>query len=556
MNYYAAEGNLYTVEEANQSFRFDSAPETQESYFPYNHAGFSGNYASGVNSSSQFIPSHDVIVDNSNALLVTDMSFASSGVPRSASPPTPAELLELLDMNLDSYGPYPPTNGGCLSVAPSALHSPYVTPAHSRHGSLQSQPGYGQVYPSPFMSADPQALYSAGQFTTCTPATQYSAHLPAPIQVVNEPLTPPMSIAPGLVYSPAISRRSSSQHASTSTEPSPAIMRVNLTSCSPSASPFMGHARSPSTCSRHSDREESGTSAYSPYSHGRTVSSTSAFSPVTIPVTPHIRNASFSTSSHREVSPSCSVGTSNGMGGGFGKFPLDSRADLLAAAKKRKRNQFFGVEGSEDEYTAGADDAQVSDEDYDDGFGSKKSKFKKGKRMPKKQKLVQGATITALDDTDYAQKYSHEASPSDSGVTQPDDIKVWKLIPITKDDTLCPHCGFIPSNRRFSDLKRHHAKHLIKESKDKPRWVCLDCGDVEEIIVEEQAEDGTTTMRSVREYVLKAPVLKVYTRKDSGGRHWKQDHKEKQGMVGGDNRIVEVDRVRGEVHDGHSSSEA
>jgi hypothetical protein len=318
----------------------------------------------------------------------------------------------------------------------------------------------------------------------------------------------------------------------------------------------MGHAPSPSTCSRHSEREESGTSSYSPYSHGRTVSSTSAFSPVAIPVTPHIRNGSFSTNSHREISPAYSVGTSNGIGGGFGKFPLDSRADLLAAAKKRKRNEISGVEGSEDEYTGGADDTEVSDEDYDDGFGSKKSKSKKGKRVPKKQRLVQGATITALDDIHSSQEHSHPASPSDACVVQPDEIKVWKLIPISKDDTSCPHCGFIPSNRRYSDLKRHHERHLIKESKDKPRWVCLDCGDVEEVVIEEQAEDGTTMIRSVREYVLRAPVLKVYTRKDSGGRHWKQDHKEKQGMTGGDNRIVLVDRVRGGVHDGHSSSEA
>jgi len=241
------------------------------------------------------------------------------------------------------------------------------------------------------------------------------------------------------------------------------------------------------------------------------------------------------------------------MGGGFGKFPLDSRADLLKSAKKRKRRD-VGIESSDDEYTGAVEEAEPSDDDYDDEFGTRK-RSKKGKRMPKKQKLVQGVTSMTLSDASTASELPNQSSPRESGVSQGEDIKVWKLIPISRDDTSCPHCGFTPSNRRYSDLKRHWERHLIKESKDKPRWVCLDCGDVEEVIVQEQEEDGTMTMRSIREYVLRASVLKVYTRKDSGGRHWKLDHKEKQGMVCGDNRIVLVDRIRGEGHDGHSSSE-
>jgi hypothetical protein len=244
------------------------------------------------------------------------------------------------------------------------------------------------------------------------------------------------------------------------------------------------------------------------------------------------------------------------MGGAFSKFPLDSRADLLKSAKKRKRRD-VGIESSEDEYTGAVEEAEPSDDDYDDEFGTKR-RSKKGKRLPKKQRLVQGGVSMTFNDASTTSESSTlpGLSPlSDSGVSQGEDIKVWTLIPISRDDTSCPHCGFKPSNRRYSDLKRHWEKHLIKEAKNKPRWVCLDCGDVEEVVVQEQEEDGTVTMRSIREYVLRASSLKVYTRKDSGGRHWKLDHKEKQGMMGGDNRIVLVDRVRGEGQNGHSPSE-
>lgn len=273
-----------------------------------------------------------------------------------------------------------------------------------------------------------------------------------------------------------------------------------------------------------------------------------------IPATPHIRNGSLSA-----PSPCWSADSSGLLRGGLNGFPLESWIDPVAPGKKRKRRSLVGVE-SEDEYTGGTEDTEASDEDYCDEFGAKKgkSRIKRGKRVPKRQKLFQGAMYTSVEDVPlgaYATNHPNQATACGPLAFQGTEIKVKELIPITRETQSCPHCGFIPGNRRFSDLKRHWEAHLDKDAKEKPRWVCLDCGDVEEVIVEAEGEDGIKVLKSIREYVKRA-ASKVYTRKDSARRHWRQDHGEKGNAEWREGLITQVDRVRDDGHDDNSSSEA
>lgn len=125
-------------------------------------------------------------------------------------------------------------------------------------------------------------------------------------------------------------------------------------------------------------------------------------------------------------------------------------------------------------------------------------------------------------------------------------IKVHALIPIDKTTKSCPHCGFVPSNGRFSDLKRHHSKHLIDGAGGKAAWVCMLCGDVEEVDVWipqglELSEgllnnrtivtgSGEGEWRKVKIYTPHADLgMKIvkYTRKDSAKRHWQKEHGER-----------------------------
>lgn len=384
-----------------------------------------------------------------------------------------------------------------------------------------SQSSYG----SRFVSNNTEALYAMDPHSAMASENQYSTLLFA-----GDNLSPQSA----LMYSPLSSRRTSFQPAT------PSSLGV--------------HSRSASIITSHSGRDDSGSSVYSPYTHGRTVSnSTNALSPIAVPVTPDIRANSACTDVPSNDSPAWSASSSTG--GTFSKFPVVSPSD---ASKKRKRASVQAVpiakrnpsmDSSEDEYV-GVEDADASDEDFEEfeaRRGKNKTKKIKGRTM-KKQRL-------SLDGGAHAEESHNHGmctwnyTKAGSGTQHGAEIKVDQLIPIDRDTVSCPHCGFIPGNRRFSDLKRHWEAHLVKEAKDKVRWVCLSCGDVEEIVVREEQEDGSIKTKSILEYVPKVPVLKKYTRKDSARRHWKQDHGEKN-MEWDDGLVIQVDRVRGEMIEG------
>ena len=463
-----------------------------------------------------------------------NLTRARSGSPSSVSSslPTPGQLLSMLQDPTPSVAPvydYMTPEVFPRTVAPSELHSPSVSPAHSRNGSMNAQVVHEQVYPQ-FISNGTEALYLKNHRSAIAPENQYTAHFYASTQ--GDGLNLPRTV----LYSPLSSRRPSSQSAT-------------------SPSSFGTHSRSPSAITCRSGRDDSGSSMYSPYTHGRTMSSSSnAISPIVVPVTPDIRATSISTDVPRGGSPAWSAASSNGT---FSKFPLVAVTSPSSMSKKRKRTSISAVapvsrkivsmDSSEDEYV-GVEDADASDEDFDDGFGSRKGKSKAKKMKGRTVKKQKGVELPNEESSNHdACTWNHRSALSTQHGAE---IKVEQLIPIDRDTVSCPHCGFIPGNRRFSDLKRHWEAHLVKEAKDKVRWVCLTCGDVEEIVVQEEQEDGSIQTKSIKEYVPKVPVLKKYTRKDSARRHWKQDHGEK-GMVWADGLVVQVDRVRGETTDGH-----
>ncbi|PVF95376.1 hypothetical protein CPB86DRAFT_788134 [Serendipita vermifera] len=218
---------------------------------------------------------------------------------------------------------------------------------------------------------------------------------------------------------------------------------------------------------------------------------------------------------------------------------------------KRKREQSLRKEmvpveedddsASEDEYQddCGSYEDDESDEYDEDSRRRGRKALAKG-RLNKKRRV--SSDVDAEGELDYSLPptsgssgsplyRSPQSAPLDHGAS----IKVTQLIPINKQSKSCPHCNFVPANGRFSDLKRHHQKHLVDESDEKERWVCLCCGTL-----------TTDPVDGKIEYIPHGNAkLTRYTRKDSAKRHWKRAHGVK-GMVWDEALVCTVDRVRGE----------
>jgi hypothetical protein len=216
--------------------------------------------------------------------------------------------------------------------------------------------------------------------------------------------------------------------------------------------------------------------------------------------------------------------------------------DRLSLNSGEEDGNSYGDSEEEDEYVGvEASDADGDDEEYEIP--------KKGKRATKKRR------VTPLSDEDphfspsQSRHQHHHNHAKDSKSSAKDDygatIKLAALIPVTRDSKSCPHCGFVPSNGRFSDLKRHHAKHLLNDAGGKEKWVCTLCGDIKEELIFDE-EDGEKKVMRVY-YPRKGLQMqcKTYTRKDSTKRHWNKEHGDK-GVIWDAAHLTTVHIVREE----------
>jgi len=201
----------------------------------------------------------------------------------------------------------------------------------------------------------------------------------------------------------------------------------------------------------------------------------------------------------------------------------------------------YGDSEEEDEYVgAEGSDADRDDEEYEIP--------KKGRRATKKRRVTPLSDEGPHFSPSQSRHQHHHNNAKDNKASAKDDygatIKVADLIPITRASKSCPHCGFIPANGRFSDLKRHHAKHLVDDAGGKERWVCALCGDIkEEMMVDEKGK-----AKMMRVYYPKKGLpmqCKTYTRKDSTKRHWNKEHGDK-GVIWEADHLTTVDIVKEE----------
>ncbi|KAG8834977.1 hypothetical protein FRC17_006073 [Serendipita sp. 399] len=319
--------------------------------------------------------------------------------------------------------------------------------------------------------------------------------------------------------------------------------------------------------SQSTDIDESGSSAYSPY-------------------TPHTRNGSLS-------APYSSATTSFGMkAAGYSPTiaptaivasvpPVQTamsipepaamtrvkRADTIVVPMVPKNEDEYDEEeeeDSEDEFQLhNEEDDESGDEEYTlpdrrkrrktvheaNGRSVKRARGASGSIVPR-HPTVGGKTLPSYGypmDMAYASasrssSFSGPASgsgneakrlPSQAGANSRDNnVKIDNLPPLTKDARTCPVCSFKPSNGRYSDVKRHYASHRKEGDKCKEIWTTAECGTFEE---RELTQEELATWKNVAGLVdgRKKVIFtlnccregcKTYTRKDSAMRHWKQNH--------------------------------
>ncbi|KAG8787004.1 hypothetical protein FRC15_010256 [Serendipita sp. 397] len=366
-------------------------------------------------------------------------------------------------------------------------------------------------------------------------ASAASVSIPSPLVV-----QPPMIFAPQNQVS-----RSEEHYLSASSEVSHVQheyftgMQVHSSRSSMSSS-----APSRYSIAHPADVDESGSSAYSPYTpHTRNGSLSAPFSAITVTgmtamgCSPTIAPAAI-------VRPTSVQSTTMGS---------ESIVQTLAGRKNRASTDYTNEEedeeeedDSEDEYQLRhEEDEESADDEYVLPSGSDKRRRRNGNetsgRSTKRARGLSGGIISrhpnvggkTLPQSSSMGYASSTGKPQSGTAGRDNNIKLDNLRPITKDTKKCPICGFSPSNGRFSDMKRHYDSHRSDGDKCKGIWVTAECGTFEECELTE--EELATTWSNVEGLVdgRKKVVFtlncsrdgcKTYTRKDSAKRHWKQSH--------------------------------